>query len=236
MRPGEHHGRPYDHAHESPAIMTWPLLLLAVPAIAVGYPMSLLPISNAEWSKPLLERLLEYGEPVVRQVELESLHQSHWLAMGASFLILAIGIGLGMLYYAPLYPYFVRKRLRAAETAERLGGIYSFFVHKWYFDELYDTLFVQPTLTLARLSSEFDRRLIDGIVNATARITVLLSWAEGVFDKIAVDYAVNLTARVVYVAGDWSRGIQTGRLRNYLMFLTVALVGLFVGVYAWVRP
>ena len=52
---------------------------------------------------------------------------------------------------------------------------------------------------------------------------------------IAVDGLVNLTARAVYVVGDWSRAIQTGRLRNYLMFLAVALVGLFAGVFAWVR-
>ncbi len=58
---------------------------------------------------------------------------------------------------------------------------------------------------------------------------------EGVFDVIAVDRLVNLTGRAVYVAGDRSRAIQTGRLRNYLMFLTVALVGLFAGVFAWIR-
>ena len=46
---------------------------------------------------------------------------------------------------------------------------------------------------------------------------------------------VNLIGRVVYVVGDWGRGLQTGRLRNYLMFLAVALVGLFVGVFAWIR-
>ena len=39
----------------------------------------------------------------------------------------------------------------------------------------------------------------------------------------------------VYGVGDWGRTIQTGRLRNYLMFLAVALVGLFAGVFAWVR-
>ena len=46
---------------------------------------------------------------------------------------------------------------------------------------------------------------------------------------------MNLTARFVYGVGDWGRTIQTGRLRNYVMFLAVALVGLFAGVFAWVR-
>src|SRR5262249_12463585 len=140
----------------------------------------------------------------------------------------------GLSSSAPPYS-FLRRRLRAEEAAQRLGGAYGFLVHKWYFDELYDAIFVRPALALSRLCSEFDRRVIDGVVNGSASITVLLSRAEGIFDNIAVDYVVNLIARVVYVAGDWGRKIQTGRLRNYLMFLAVALVGLFVGVYAWVR-
>jgi hypothetical protein len=37
------------------------------------------------------------------------------------------------------------------------------------------------------------------------------------------------------VAGDWGRSIQTGRLRNYLMFLAVGLVGLFAGALLWIR-
>ncbi len=65
-------------------------------------------------------------------------------------------------------------------------------------------------------------------------MTLLSKW-EGVFDLIAVDHLVNLTGRVVYTLGDYGRSIQTGRLRNYLMFLAVALVGLFVGVFAWIR-
>ena len=52
---------------------------------------------------------------------------------------------------------------------------------------------------------------------------------------IAVDRLVNLTARAVYVAGDWGRSIQTGRLRNYLMLLTIGLIGVFAGVLIWIR-
>ncbi len=66
-------------------------------------------------------------------------------------------------------------------------------------------------------------------------MTELLSRLEGLFDQIAVDGLVNLTAKGVYAAGDWGRSIQTGRLRNYLMILAVALVGLSVGVFAWIR-
>ena len=111
--------------------------------------------------------------------------------------------------------------MSAARTAERFGGIYRFLVHKWYFDELYWAVLVRPCLAFARLCREIDQILIDGLVNGSAAATRLLSRLEGVFDMIAVDRLVNLTGQAVYVAGDWGRSIQTGRLRNYLMFLAV---------------
>src|SRR5262249_6934501 len=99
----------------------------------------------------------------------------------------------------------------------------------------YWAVLVRPCLALARLCRRIDQVLIDGLVDGSAALTAFLSRLEGIFDNIAVDRLVNLSARAVYVTGDWSRSIQTGRLRNYLMFLTVALVGLFAGVLAWIR-
>ena len=105
------------------------------------------------------------------------------------------------------------------------AGSTSFLVHKWYFDELYWAVFVRPCMAFARFCHQIDKILIDGLVDGSAAATALLSRLEGVFDMIAVDRLVNLTGKAVYTAGDWSRSIQTGRLRNYLMFLAVALVG-----------
>ncbi len=229
------HSNPVDHAHESPGIMVWPLILLAIPAFAIGWPVTLVPFPGTEVAKPVLERMLEYGEPVVRLVEVESTHQAHLLAMGASILILTVGIGLGILYYAPPLRYLPQRRLAPAHAVARFHGVHRFLVHKWYFDELYHKFLVQPTLALTRVASQFDKRVIDGVVNLSASVTVLVSRVEGIFDKHGVDGLVNQIARGTYALGNWGRGLQTGRLRNYLMFLVVALVGVFAGVFAWVR-
>jgi NADH:ubiquinone oxidoreductase subunit 5 (subunit L)/multisubunit Na+/H+ antiporter MnhA subunit len=154
--------------------------------------------------------------------------------MAASILIATVGIGLGFLYYAPMEG-FRRYNFSAKRTAERFSPVHDFLVHKWYFDELYDAALVRPTLWLARAVTQFDRYVIDGVVNGSSKLTVQLSKAEGFFDKIAVDGLVNLVAWVVYWIGDWGRAIQTGRLRNYLMFLSAAVVLLFFGVFAWIR-
>jgi NADH:ubiquinone oxidoreductase subunit 5 (subunit L)/multisubunit Na+/H+ antiporter MnhA subunit len=233
---GHAHGHGVDtnpaaHAHESEPVMTWPLLILAVCSIFAGW--TLWYVIPLPFGTPTVEAMLEYGEPYAL-AHLEAFH--HYYAFGASLVIMLTGVGLGLLYYAPAgFPYFVPTRFSAARTAERYGGIYRFLVHKWYFDELYSALLVRPCLALARRCREVDQILIDGVVNGLAATTALLSRLEGIFDMIAVDRLVNLTAQAVYVAGDWSRRVQTGRLRNYLMFLAVALVGLCAGVFAWIN-
>ncbi len=230
-----HHGNPYDHAHESEPIMTWPLIALAIPAIFVGWTWQL----GLPFDEPVLEHMLTYGEPVRGQ----DLWSMHYLAMAASVLIAVVGIGGGIAYYAPAWtmlrnrpvPIPLRRRFRAEAASTRFPGVYQFLRHKWYFDELYNATLVQPTLAFARSLALFDKYVVDGLVNLLASLTELLSKLEGVFDRIAVDGLVNLCAQGVYVLGDWGRGLQTGRLRNYLMVLAVALVGLFAGVFAWVN-
>jgi proton-translocating NADH-quinone oxidoreductase chain L len=223
-----HDANPAAHAHESGPLMTWPLVILAFFSIFSGWTLAL----GLPFGTPVLEYILEYGEPY-RGIDA---HAAHYYALAASLVIMLSGIGLGLLYYAPKgFPYFVPTRFNAAVTADRLKGVYGFLVHKWYFDELYDAVFVKPCLAFAGLCRQIDQVLIDGFVNGSAAAMTLLSRWEGVFDNLAVDRLVNLTGRVVYVVGDWSRTIQTGRLRNYLMFLAVALVGLCVGVFAWIQ-
>ena len=126
------------------------------------------------------------------------------------------------------------RRLDPARTAQRYGPIYRFLMHKWYFDELYDLVLIRPTLTMARWIANFDKYVVDGVVNGSAWIAARISRLSGRFDNRMVDGMVNGLGDLVYKLGDVGRGLQTGRLRNYLMFLAVAVVGLFAGVFAWV--
>jgi NADH:ubiquinone oxidoreductase subunit 5 (subunit L)/multisubunit Na+/H+ antiporter MnhA subunit len=234
----DHDRNPALHAHESEPIMIIPLLILAFMSIVVGYGRVFYifpnPFTFLRWGTPLLEQLLEYGEPY-RALDPIKLHAMHWYAFAGSALILLSGLGVALLFYGPRgFPYFVPTRLSAARTAERFGGVYKFLVHKWYFDELYGAVFVRPCLAFARLCRDFDTHVVDGVVNRAADLTKLMDRLVGYLDVRLVDYLVNLTGRLVYDAGERGRSIQTGKLRNYLMFLTVALVVLFAGVFAWI--
>lgn len=220
----DHHGNPYDHAHESPPLMLWPLFALATLSVIAGWNWFVgVPIPGYP---PILEHMLDSAAPL-GAIELGS---SQWVAMGMSMLIATSGIGLAALYYAPKY-----KRFNPDRAARAFGPFYDLFTHKWYLDEIYDALLVQPTLALSRFVATFDKSVVDGLVNLTARITKGVSVFEGVFDKIAVDGLVSLVAGLVYLLGDIGRSIQTGRLRNYLAVLALGVVALFAGVFYWIR-
>ena len=96
-------------------------------------------------------------------------------------------------------------------------------------------LFVRPTLGLAqlvsRIRSDRDRRAgeRDGVVTAA------LSRLDGLFDLGIVDGLVNLVGVVTYALGVWSRALQTGQMRSYLMLLAVVVVDLVRRDVRWIR-
>jgi proton-translocating NADH-quinone oxidoreductase chain L len=223
----QHEMNPAAHAHESPATMTRPLLVLAALSVFSGWTVWLgLPIGT-----PILERMLAFGAPAGAV----DAHWAHRYAVGSSLVILALGSLFAVLYYAPAGLRFAPKpRFSPERAAVRLHPLYALFKNKWYFDELYAMAFVRPCLRLAKACAGLDRFVIDALVNGSARTVELLSRAGGMFDRLGVDGLVNGLATATYLAGDRARSIQTGRIRNYLMFLALAVIGLFAGVFAWV--
>ncbi len=216
------HLNPVEQSHESEPLITVPLIVLAVFAVFVGWPITGgLPFFGID---PFLEHWLAYGAP---RGAFE-LGGAKWWAMGASFLIALVGIALAAGYYS-------RWRIFTPEaTARRVSPLHDFLTHKWYFDEIYRAAFVRPVLALSRGAAAFDRTVLDGLVNGSARLTVALSWLDGRFDRGIVDGLVNQVGRITFAIGDWSRTIQTGRLRNYLMVLAVGIVLLFLGMFQWI--
>ncbi len=101
---GDDHDRnPAAHAHESDWVMVGPLVALAVFSVIVGWGVFFYvlpnPLTFLGWGTPVLEQMLDYGEPY-RAINPMALHDLHFYALGASLLILFVGVGLGLLYYA----------------------------------------------------------------------------------------------------------------------------------------
>lgn len=217
---GHHHGDPVAHAHESDPIMAWPLIALAIPSIIVGYPITILPIGE-----PILEQMLSYSAPVATP----SLADYHMPAMFVSFVVASLGIGGAALFYS-------RVRIFNADPfAKRFAVLYNLFQNKWYFDKVYNAIFVKPAMALAYNIATFDKKIVDGIVNGAARVTYSVSRLSNIFDRIAVDALVNGMADTVMSLGARSQRLQTGRLRQYLSVLAVGVVGLFGLLYVWIQ-
>ncbi len=148
-------------------------------------------------------------------------HAGHSLAG-----ILALGmVALGLAFAFSIYYFHM---LDPHEARLQFPGVYDFLVNKWYFDQLYSGIVVRPGLAVANWARAFDGNVIDGLVHLISRIGVLAAWVSGLFDRYVVDGIVNLLANVSYGMGGRLRGFQTGNLRNYVLFLVIAAVCIWV--------
>jgi NADH-quinone oxidoreductase subunit L len=179
---GEHkdHHR-FDAIHESPLVMTIPLLVFATLSFFAFYSWN--PFGAASgWFFQAVERPASVVPAIVaaagKEPFEEALHHVHLTAMVLSLLIAGTGIFVAFATY-----YW--KRIDADAIAARLRPVHQFLLNKWYFDELYDATAVRGTIALANAYRWFDNTVIDGIVNGTAKWTLGLTlgtrdtWEEG---------------------------------------------------------
>ncbi|MCG3120700.1 MAG: NADH-quinone oxidoreductase subunit L [bacterium] len=209
----------HHHAQESPTVMTVPLIVLGVLAVAGGY---------GHWFEDLVTKpdLAAYAttalvSPAVPEAGHEAAHTAHTMAMWLSIFAAGLGILISTAFY-----YW--KKFSAEAMAERFKPVYNFLWNKWYFDELYAKTVLAGTHLFSRISGWFDLKVIDGLVNGVAKITVLGSRLSGWNDNKIVDGLVNLTANVVGWFGATLREVQTGRVQNYILMALGAVVLLYV--------
>jgi NADH-quinone oxidoreductase subunit L len=128
------------------------------------------------------------------------------------------GIGLAYLMYR-------RGSISPVAMGQRFKPIYTLLYNKYYIDETYDAVIIQPTYAFARFLWSFDAHVIDGIVNLYGTVTVWLSTVKYWIDAYIVDGIVNGLGIVTGAASSVLRLSQSGRLANYLL---VVLFGLIV--------
>ena len=87
---------------------------------------------------------------------------------------------------------------------------------------------MKPTLGIASLASAVDRGLIDRLINGVAWSARGLAGFDAWIDRTLVDGLVNATAAATWNTGQRLRGLQTGRLRQYVVFIVLGTVTLFV--------
>jgi NADH-quinone oxidoreductase subunit L len=218
---GEHkdHHR-FDSIHESPKVMTIPLMIFAALSFFIFFSFN--PLDGAHgWIAQATQR----PETVVpasvaapsNDVFDEAHHHAHYTAM---FLSLAVA-GLGILVAFATYLW---KKIDADAIAQRFSGLHDFLMNKWYFDEAYNSVVVGGCLALTRALRWFDNTIIDGIVNGSGWLTKVSSTISGWFDTWVVDGAVNATAYVSGFFGLILRKVQTGKIQSYVAFAVLGVM------------
>jgi NADH-quinone oxidoreductase subunit L len=235
-KPRDHHR--YDHAHESPWVMAGPLVVLAVFAVGVGWPVW-------TWTNaiPDVESLLEQARPVgqlgakhavlLPELVVPDEHASHadairYPAGWSAILVALAGIaGASIVYLWEL--------VSAATLRRYLNLLYHATWNKWWFDELYDVVFVRPTHVVSGLVAHvLDRGIIDSLLHLCAWIYRQLATVVSVVgDRWVIDNAVDTFAEKTWNLGLSLRSVQTGHLRQYVMFIVVCTIVLFVVASLW---
>jgi NADH-quinone oxidoreductase subunit L len=193
--------RAKDHIPESPWTITLPLVVLAVLAVIggfVGVP-EVLGGHNAihHYFEPVFGESSKTYRIAIKAAFAQD-HSLELLLMSGSVLIGLGGIGLA------LFMYLKRPDLPGKFTA-KFSGLHKAVYNKWYIDELYDFLFVNPTKRCGLfLWRGFDVCIVDGVVNGIGRVTTLVS--SGL------------------------RYTQTGLTQHYAMWMVIGVV-MVVGFY-----
>ena len=214
------------HLHESPPVMTIPLVVLAIGAVVSGW-IGIPRLGHWDWNwfghflAPITEAIGGHGE-------------EHHLSLTVELALMALSVAVaGFGIFVAWRTYGGDRGLAGGqEWADRFPRIHRILAHKYWVDELYDATIVRGTWASARSLFRFDSKFIDGfLVMGTRNFTVLSSYLSGFFDKYVVDGLVNLVAVILEAASKFFRRLQTGLVSQYAL---VMAVGMFVLVFFYV--
>ncbi len=175
------------HLHESPPVMTVPLVVLAFLSFGAGY-LALPAVFGRNLDR--FSRFLESVVPAGAESHLGM--GTEWLLILASTAVALLGISLALLFYG-------RRPMIPEALVRKFPRLYSLVAHKYYVDEAYGALIVNPLLRGSEaVYRHFDLKIIDGAVNGAGRLASL--------------------------AGRGLNTLQTGRTRDYALAILAGLL------------
>jgi NADH-quinone oxidoreductase subunit L len=220
-----HHGVHDDHEaeslshphspHESPAVMTTPLLILAAFALLLGF------IGTPAWL--WFQNFLD-GKPTT--FPSRGLAEEGVLTvMLFSSVIVFVGIGLGWMVYG-------RKPIESPDAPDALElivpRIFRVLENAFYIDRIYAATIVRLNTALAHLSAWFDRWIWNGVVQTISYVVLGAAYVDSFIDNCAVNAAFDEGCTTVSRSGRALSLLQAGRVQGYLRLLGLGFVVLVV--------
>ncbi|NIS80687.1 MAG: NADH-quinone oxidoreductase subunit L [Anaerolineales bacterium] len=216
------------NAHESVRSMTLPLVVLAVFAVGAGW------VGIPEEFPAIGGLLPNWFHEFVGGSLLEHPHAVDFnpLPLLTSVTVAIVGLTLGWLVY---------RRLPADAPdplARVLGPVHTLLKKKYYFDEMYDFLFVRPAYWLAEtfVYRWIDRGVIDGLLHAVGRVALRIgSFLRNYVDLPVVNGIADALGEGIKRAGREFRVLQTGRVQEYLV-IGIVFTGVLLFYVLFFRP
>jgi len=193
----EHHV----HVHESPKSMLVPLVVLAVLSLGGGWMAAPGLFGGTNYFEEFLRPVFEHAEQIRSQIPANGTHETEHMLM-------AVAITGALLGFLVAWWMYLRAPKTAEELEEKLPGPHSVLFHKYYVDELYEALIVQPIKW----------------------ISTNVLW-KGV-DAAGIDGAVNGLAKVTADMGEETRQVQSGNGRSYASLLVAGAAAMTL-LFLW---
>ncbi|MBI4460730.1 MAG: NADH-quinone oxidoreductase subunit L [Acidobacteria bacterium] len=215
------------HIHESPKVMTVPLMILAGLSFVggwIGWPAALGGSNRFEhWLEPVFE-------PAHRILAAEAAHGAEHSA-SQEYLLMALSVAVAAFGVWLAYYFFLKRREAADRIAQTYSGLHRVLQNKYYVDELYNAVVVDG---LVKGGGEklgvFDAKVIDGGVNGSAWLTAFSSRVSIWWDTWVIDGAVRGGSFAVRVMSYPVRLLQTGLVQSYALFIVVGVL-IFLSYY-----
>ena len=206
---GKARSKAAEHARESTWTMTLPLVVLAIFSVVIGW-------TGIPKGFPVLSSLVPNF--VHEFVDSTLLEHSEVLEFNPVPLLVSVGVALGGL----LVGFLMYRRIEAGapDPLARLGRVYVWIQNKYYFDELYDFLFVRPAYWFGEtfVYRGIDRRVIDGFLHWVASMSGRLGgFLRNKIDIPIVNGSGDFIGEGIKTVGHEGRVIQTGRIQTYLI-------------------
>ena len=199
-----------EHAHESPGVMTLPLVVLAVCTIALSVFLT-----------PAWPWLHDYLSGTPAHVEFGSLIQP---MLFISLALVALGVAAGVLIYRNAA---ARDPFECAQPA-----LFRFLENRMWLDELYSHTVIAVSRMAARVADWMDRYVWDALVRAVGGVGQLTGIATKSFDERGINAGVDETSLGTRALGRGISARHSGQVQTYLAAIGVALLALLV-LYAW---
>ena len=197
-------------AHESPGVMTVPLIVLAVCSIGLSIVLT-----------PAWPWLLHY-------LNGEAVHfdggQFIQPMLFVSLALVAAGIGLGVLFY--------RKVGETDPLARTLPPLFRFLENKMWLDQLYAKTVVAGSAILSRASDWMDRHVWDGLVRGVGGLGQLFGIFSTTVDERGINAGVDESATGTRGLGRFMSGWHSGQVQTYMGAVAVGMLALLI-LYAW---